>query len=111
MSLPTMPGKSRSASVFPVPAPISEDHRFSELRLVSRGNSENVRAKWEYSWLWEKESERNGSHRKGKLQKHATDLIPVALHPAFLDQDKRQKLFFLIGSSFLRLKEQPLVKD
>lgn len=44
--------------------PKYKNHCFSELRLVSRGNSENVRAKWEYSWLWEKESERNGSYKK-----------------------------------------------
>lgn len=37
---------------------------FSELRLVSRGYSENVRAKWGYNWLREREAERNGSYIK-----------------------------------------------
>lgn len=44
--------------------PKYKNHCFSELRLVSRGNSENVRAKWEYSWLGKRSLKGMGLKRK-----------------------------------------------
>jgi len=64
---------------------------FSELRLVSRGNSEDVWAKWGYSWLG----------GKGKLKGiktvilHLQNMQQKTTHSAFHEQEKRAQRGFL----------------